>query len=290
MTLLIETFETLVTSPWFSPWLFVLLVFLVLGAVITVCFTFYKLVEMLAKFFDKKSVKSPWVSIDARKDSTGKDSTDETTKLGTPPNSFSNEEKLLMVLFDVQKLQAEYIENVNAIKQSTLDKQIKRFKTESNSYKNAMRNNYFDKIKEDPTSPYCSSFNYWFDTIFSETYNEVYEILKNNHLNERRPEDFEDTIRQCHEYTFNEVLREVEACPSYIQDKKSVLEAVKQEQNAAREGIDRTMQFAKRVSSEKEAELTNLTEEFKADLTRVIRAVFPDFDVDVITKGLRYEL
>lgn len=279
MILLIETLAA------YPPWFFVLLVFLTLGVVATVCFTVYKLVEMLAKFFDKKSVKSPWISIDARKGST-----DEVAKLETLPNSFSNEEKLLMVLFDVQKLQAEYIENVNTIKQSTLDKQIKRFKTESNSYKNAMRNNYFDKIKEDPTSPYCSSFNYWFDTIFSETYNEVHEILKNNHLNERRPEDFEDIIRQCHEYTFNEVLREVEACPSYIQDKKSVLEAVKQEQNAAREGIDRTMQFAKRVSSEKEAELTTLTKDFKADLTRVIRAAFPDFDVDVIMKGLRYEL
>lgn len=209
--------------------------------------------------------------------------------INDPVQTFSDE-SLVTLIYEMQALFDEYYDRKRDIKLQAIADQLKKFDSERKTFMFLVQDKYLASLsKSENYNSYNMLFHYWFITCFSESDEEIRDILNRNHLKEKTADEYTDIINQLFDTTYSQILSHIETAPNFIISHtllKSIFVGFK---NEYREYLDHSLQNAKKVSEKAAEDRRLVEEEFNAKKSDIVHRTFPTVDSDKILKSIRKE-
>lgn len=209
--------------------------------------------------------------------------------INDPVQTFSDE-SLVTLIYEMQALFDEYYDRKRDIKLQAIADQLKKFDSERNTFMSHVQDKYIASLsKSENYNSYSMLFQYWFITCFSESDEEIRDILNRNHLKEKTADEYTDIINQLFDTTYSQILSHIETAPNFIISHtllKSIFVGFK---NEYREYLDHSLQNAKKVSEKAAEDRRLVEEEFNAKKSDIVHRTFPTVDSDKILRSIRKE-
>lgn len=201
-----------------------------------------------------------------------------------------SDESLVTLIYEMQALFDEYYDRKRDIKLQAIADQLKKFDSERKTFMFLVQDKYLASLsKSENYNSYNMLFHYWFITCFSESDEEIRDILNRNHLKEKTADEYTDIINQLFDTTYSQILSHIETAPNFIISHtllKSIFVGFK---NEYREYLDHSLQNAKKVSEKAAEDRRLVEEEFNAKKSDIVHRTFPTVDSDKILKSIRKE-
>lgn len=215
---------------------------------------------------------------------------DNNIKVINDPGQTFSDESLVTLIYEMQALFDEYYDRKRDIKLQAIADQLKKFDSERKTFMFLVQDKYLASLsKSENYNSYNMLFHYWFITCFSESDEEIRDILNRNHLKEKTADEYTDIINQLFDTTYSQVLSHIETAPNFIISHtllKSIFVGFK---NEYREYLDHSLQNAKKVSEKAAEDRRLVEEEFNAKKSDIVHRTFPTVDSDKILKSIRKE-
>lgn len=209
--------------------------------------------------------------------------------INDPVQTFSDE-SLVTLIYEMQALFDEYYDRKRDIKLQAIADQLKKFDSERKTFMFLVQDKYLASLsKSENYNSYNMLFHYWFITCFSESDEEIRDILNRNHLKEKTADEYTDIINQLFDTTYSQILSHIETAPNFIISHtllKSIFVGFK---NEYREYLDHSLQNAKKVSEKAAEDRRLVEEEFNAKKSDIVHRTFPTVDSDKILRSIRKE-
>ena len=209
--------------------------------------------------------------------------------INEPAQTFSDE-SLVTLIYEMQALFDEYYDRKRDIKLQAIADQLKKFDSERKTFILHVQDKYLASLsKSENYNSYSMLFQYWFITCFSESDEEIRDILNRNHLKEKTADEYTDIINQLFDTTYSQILSHIETAPNFIISHtllKSIFVGFK---NEYREYLDHSLQNAKKVSEKAAEDRRLVEEEFNAKKSDIVHRTFPTVDSDKILRSIRKE-
>ena len=209
--------------------------------------------------------------------------------INDPVQTFSDE-SLVTLIYEMQALFDEYYDRKRDIKLQAIADQLKKFDSERKTFILHVQDKYLASLsKSENYNSYSMLFQYWFITCFSESDEEIRDILNRNHLKEKTADEYTDIINQLFDTTYSQILSHIETAPNFIISHtllKSIFVGFK---NEYREYLDHSLQNAKKVSEKAAEDRRLVEEEFNAKKSDIVHRTFPTVDSDKILRSIRKE-
>ena len=209
--------------------------------------------------------------------------------INDPVQTFSDE-SLVTLIYEMQALFDEYYDRKRDIKLQAIADQLKKFDSERKTFMFLVQDKYLASLsKSENYNSYNMLFHYWFITCFSESDEEIRDILNSNHLKEKTADEYTDIINQLFDTTYSQILSHIETAPNFIISHtllKSIFVGFK---NEYREYLDHSLQNAKKVSEKAAEDRRLVEEEFNAKKSDIVHRTFPTVDSDKILRSIRKE-
>ena len=215
---------------------------------------------------------------------------DNNIKVINDPEQTFSDESLVTLIYEMQALFDEYYDRKRDIKLQAIADQLKKFDSERKTFMFLVQDKYLASLsKSENYNSYNMLFHYWFVTCFSESDEEIRDILNRNHLKEKTADEYTDIINQLFDTTYSQILSHIETAPNFIISHtllKSIFVGFK---NEYREYLDHSLQNAKKVSEKAAEDRRLVEEEFNAKKSDIVHRTFPTVDSDKILRSIRKE-
>lgn len=215
---------------------------------------------------------------------------DNNIKVINEPGQTFSDESLVTLIYEMQALFDEYYDRKRDIKLQAIADQLKKFDSERKTFMFLVQDKYLASLsKSENYNSYNMLFHYWFKTCFSESDEEIRDILNRNHLKEKTADEYTDIINQLFDTTYSQILSHIETAPNFIISHtllKSIFVGFK---NEYREYLDHSLQNAKKVSEKAAEDRRLVEEEFNAKKSDIVHRTFPTVDSDKILRSIRKE-
>lgn len=215
---------------------------------------------------------------------------DNNIKVINEPGQTFSDESLVTLIYEMQALFDEYYDRKRDIKLQAIADQLKKFDSERKTFILHVQDKYLASLsKSENYNSYSMLFQYWFITCFSESDEEIRDILNRNHLKEKTADEYTDIINQLFDTTYSQILSHIETAPNFIISHtllKSIFVGFK---NEYREYLDHSLQNAKKVSEKAAEDRRLVEEEFNAKKSDIVHRTFPTVDSDKILRSIRKE-
>lgn len=215
---------------------------------------------------------------------------DNNIKVINDPGQTFSDESLVTLIYEMQALFDEYYDRKRDIKLQAIADQLKKFDSERKTFMFLVQDKYLASLsKSENYNSYNMLFHYWFITCFSESDEEIRDILNRNHLKEKTADEYTDIINQLFDTTYSQILSHIETAPNFIISHtllKSIFVGFK---NEYREYLDHSLQNAKKVSEKAAEDRRLVEEEFNAKKSDIVHRTFPTVDSDKILRSIRKE-
>ena len=215
---------------------------------------------------------------------------DNNIKVINDPGQTFSDESLVTLIYEMQALFDEYYDRKRDIKLQAIADQLKKFDSERKTFMFLVQDKYLASLsKSENYNSYNMLFHYWFITCFSESDEEIRDILNRNHLKEKTADEYTDIINQLFDTTYSQILSHIETAPNVIISHtllKSIFVGFK---NEYREYLDHSLQNAKKVSEKAAEDRRLVEEEFNAKKSDIVHRTFPTVDSDKILRSIRKE-
>ena len=215
---------------------------------------------------------------------------DNNIKVINEPGQTFSDESLVTLIYEMQALFDEYYDRKRDIKLQAIADQLKKFDSERKTFMFLVQDKYLASLsKSENYNSYNMLFHYWFITCFSESDEEIRDILNRNHLKEKTADEYTDIINQLFDTTYSQILSHIETAPNFIISHtllKSIFVGFK---NEYREYLDHSLQNAKKVSEKAAEDRRLVEEEFNAKKSDIVHRTFPTVDSDKILRSIRKE-
>ena len=215
---------------------------------------------------------------------------DNNIKVINEPGQTFSDESLVTLIYEMQALFDEYYDRKRDIKLQAIADQLKKFDSERKTFILHVQDKYLASLsKSENYNSYNMLFHYWFITCFSESDEEIRDILNRNHLKEKTADEYTDIINQLFDTTYSQILSHIETAPNFIISHtllKSIFVGFK---NEYREYLDHSLQNAKKVSEKAAEDRRLVEEEFNAKKSDIVHRTFPTVDSDKILRSIRKE-
>ena len=209
--------------------------------------------------------------------------------INDPGQTFSDE-SLVTLIYEMQALFDEYYDRKRDIKIQAMADQLKKFDSERMTFIFLVQEKYLSSLsKSENSNSYNMLFHYWFLTCFSESHEEIRDILNRNHLKEKTADEYTDIINQLFDTTYSQILSHVETAPNFIINHTLLKSVIIGFRNEYREYLDHSLQNAKKISEKAAEDRRLVEEEFNAKKSDIVRRTFPTVDSDKILRSLKKE-
>lgn len=276
--------------------IYILTILAILVACGTALFIGYKLVILVINTLQgiasnkKFKVGKDGIAFENDRDNNPTNLIDNNIKVVNDSGQTFSDESLVTLIYEMQALFDEYYDRKRDIKLQAIADQLKKFDSERKTFIFIVQDKYLASLSksENPNS-YNMLFHYWFITCFSESDEEIRDILNRNHLKEKTADEYTDIINQLFDTTYSQILSHIETAPNFIINHTLLKNIFVGFKNEYREYLDHSLQNAKKVSEKAAEDRRLVEEEFNAKKSDIVHRTFPTVDSDKILRSIRKE-
>lgn len=276
--------------------IYILTILAILVACGTALFIGYKLVILVINTLQgiasnkKFKVGKDGIAFENDRDNNPTNLIDNNIKVVNDSGQTFSDESLVTLIYEMQALFDEYYDRKRDIKLQAIADQLKKFDSERKTFIFIVQDKYLASLsKSENFNSYNMLFHYWFITCFSESDEEIRDILNRNHLKEKTADEYTDIINQLFDTTYSQILSHIETAPNFIINHTLLKNIFVGFKNEYREYLDHSLQNAKKVSEKAAEDRRLVEEEFNAKKSDIVHRTFPTVDSDKILRSIRKE-
>lgn len=276
--------------------IYILTILAILVACGTALFIGYKLVILVINTLQgiasnkKFKVGKDGIAFENDRDNNPTNLIDNNIKVVNDSGQTFSDESLVTLIYEMQALFDEYYDRKRDIKLQAIADQLKKFDSERKTFIFIVQDKYLASLsKSENSNSYNMLFHYWFITCFSESDEEIRDILNRNHLKEKTADEYTDIINQLFDTTYSQILSHIETAPNFIINHTLLKNIFVGFKNEYREYLDHSLQNAKKVSEKAAEDRRLVEEEFNAKKSDIVHRTFPTVDSDKILRSIRKE-
>lgn len=276
--------------------IYILTILAILVACGTALFIGYKLVILVINTIQgiasnkKFKVGKDGIAFENDRDNNPTNLIDNNIKVVNDSGQTFSDESLVTLIYEMQALFDEYYDRKRDIKLQAIADQLKKFDSERKTFIFIVQDKYLASLsKSENSNSYNMLFHYWFITCFSESDEEIRDILNRNHLKEKTADEYTDIINQLFDTTYSQILSHIETAPNFIINHTLLKNIFVGFKNEYREYLDHSLQNAKKVSEKAAEDRRLVEEEFNAKKSDIVHRTFPTVDSDKILRSIRKE-
>jgi len=190
---------------------------------------------------------------------------------------------LINLIIDLPDIAIKKNESIHNLKERLISEQKQDFCARLKSYRIDVRKEYQILLGvEDIHDTRVRLFSYWFSDLFEDVDEEILSILKLNGLNEKTPEQLEDTLTRLYDSTFSKIVEAADLAPNFIEKPTEVRKIIEKTKSKFRDSLQSSLNHAKKLRIEYQAQFDKIESEYSENRDAIIARDFPNIDLGVI--------
>lgn len=272
------------------PIAFIFIFLVVIALIVFLSIGLYRLVDKLLNKDINVSKNGLSATNNKKKSKHKKDSDEELEELEEQienPTLFiaSNQELtgLINLIIDLPDIAIKKNEAIHNLKERLISEQKQDFCARLKSYRVDIRKEYQMLLGvEDTHDNRVRLFAYWFSDLFEDVDEEILSILKLNGLNEKTPEQLEDTLTRLYDSTFSKIIEATDLAPKFIEKPVEVRKIIEKTKTKFRDSLQASLNHAKKLRTEYQMQFDKIETEYLESRDAIIARDFPNLDMGII--------